>query len=84
MKYHKWAIRLVDKNGIKRYISSVSQHHVFIFSSLSELTRLYQRRSDAQYYLREDKKNHPLQWRVHQNLGITATVVKVQVTLEEV
>ena len=74
-----WGIRLLDrKNGIKLYASNGFNRTIFV----SDISRsiLFDTREKARNHLSGEKSFYWGLWAQRQRDGITATVVKLQIT----
>ena len=80
--FRGWAIRLMDKNGTKLYGRGINS--LLMFTDLGPFTRIYRTRAVARRYLAADKRSYALKWKTQRTIGATATVVPINITVEEV
>ena len=81
MRYHRWVIRLKDKNGLTRY-ADAGFTYITWTKSIRD-ARKFSTRSTARYELKRNKRNNPHYWHDKAFQGITATVIKINISIEE-
>ena len=81
MKYRRWSIRLIDRNGNKLYSSQFAPQYPLIFINNPAFIELHDSRKEARDCLRVQKSIKPGEWGYREFAGVSLAVVPMEITI---